>query len=253
MKSERRHELETNELADWVGHLPIWVKQNRNMLIYIAVVLVITGVLYYLKYARVDTASRMEAEVVTDAMSQLDFAKARILQGQSQGMNSSDVILEVVGRIEASAAGVENPSLAALALIKRAQALRVEMHYIAKSPPREIFSHQINQAKKLYTEAISIAADNTTLVAMATFGTGLCAEELGDSEEAAAIYNDITTNLEFAGTIFPAEAALRMSSLDENKSKVFFARSAPAPAPAGFGPADTDIIVPLRSDDEIAE
>lgn len=253
MKSERRHELKTNELADWVGHLPGWARQNRNVLIYLAIVLIAAGVFYYLKYRPMDTASRLEAETATTALSQLGFATAQILQGQAKGLDASDLILQVAANIETAAAGVKNPPIAALALIKRAQALRIEMHYMSKNPAEEIFVYQIKQAGKLYAEAMEKASGNATLTAMAQFGTGLCAEELGNFDEAEAIYNEIATNPDFAGTTFPAQAKLRASSLDDYKGKVFFAKAAPAPAPVRLGPAETDIIVPLRPVDEIVD
>ena len=33
MKSDHRHELKTNELADWMAHFPDWARENRNNLI----------------------------------------------------------------------------------------------------------------------------------------------------------------------------------------------------------------------------
>src|SRR4030042_1051622 len=36
MKSDHRHELKTNELADWMAHTPEWGHQNRNSIIGVA-------------------------------------------------------------------------------------------------------------------------------------------------------------------------------------------------------------------------
>ena len=41
MKSEHRHELKTNELAEWIGNLPQWARENRRMIIYVSVVAVL--------------------------------------------------------------------------------------------------------------------------------------------------------------------------------------------------------------------
>ncbi len=30
MKAEHRHELKTNELADWIVHFPQWFKENQT-------------------------------------------------------------------------------------------------------------------------------------------------------------------------------------------------------------------------------
>ncbi|MGD2093571.1 MAG: hypothetical protein PVH77_01035, partial [Phycisphaerales bacterium] len=42
MKSEHRHELKTNELADWLGHLPQWTKENlTSILIVLAIIIAV--------------------------------------------------------------------------------------------------------------------------------------------------------------------------------------------------------------------
>ncbi len=33
MKSEHRHELKTNELAEWIANFPTWAKENAKVLI----------------------------------------------------------------------------------------------------------------------------------------------------------------------------------------------------------------------------
>ena len=42
MKSEHRHELKTNELAEWISNFPSWTKENAKVLIPTIVVLVHT-------------------------------------------------------------------------------------------------------------------------------------------------------------------------------------------------------------------
>ena len=48
MKSDHRHELKTNELADWLAHFPEWANQNRTNIIAVAVVLAVVFDLWYL-------------------------------------------------------------------------------------------------------------------------------------------------------------------------------------------------------------
>ena len=50
MRPERRHELATNELADWIGNFPNWIKENKGTVIYVAVALVLIGISAYLYY-----------------------------------------------------------------------------------------------------------------------------------------------------------------------------------------------------------
>jgi len=41
MKAEHRHELKTNELAEWIANLPQWARDNGRMVIYLSVVAVL--------------------------------------------------------------------------------------------------------------------------------------------------------------------------------------------------------------------
>ena len=44
MKSDHRHELKTNELAEWLGNLPEWTKENLVTIIAVVVVVVVVVV-----------------------------------------------------------------------------------------------------------------------------------------------------------------------------------------------------------------
>ena len=65
MKADHRHELKTNELADWLGHFPEWAQENRTTLIAAgAVIVVLAVVLYFVRFYRAD-ASMHEHERLT--------------------------------------------------------------------------------------------------------------------------------------------------------------------------------------------
>ncbi|MHC4595136.1 MAG: hypothetical protein ACYS19_09345, partial [Planctomycetota bacterium] len=78
--------------------------------------------------------------------------------------------------------------MAALALIKQAEALRTELHYRPGTVSKEDLTAQINQAKAGYADAIERSSFNPSLMAKAKFGLGLCEEELGNFAEAEQIY-----------------------------------------------------------------
>ncbi|MCJ7728616.1 MAG: hypothetical protein MUO27_01860, partial [Sedimentisphaerales bacterium] len=59
MRAEHRHELKTNELAEWLNNLPIWAKQNLRIIIYVSAVVVIVAVSYlYHRYQKTVVAGR---------------------------------------------------------------------------------------------------------------------------------------------------------------------------------------------------
>ena len=41
MKAEHRHELKTNELAEWIANLPQWASDNLGMIILVFLVVVL--------------------------------------------------------------------------------------------------------------------------------------------------------------------------------------------------------------------
>jgi len=121
--------------------------------------------------------------------------------------------------------------MAALALIKQAEALRTELHYRPGTVSEQDVTAQINQAKAAYNEAIQNrlrGASNPSLTAAAEFGLGLCEEELGNFEKAQQIYQSIAENPDFEGTVPVAQAKHRLDTMADYKQKVIFK---PAPTP----------------------
>ena len=46
MKSDHRHELKTNELADWLSHLPEWTKENLLTIVITVAAVVAAAAIY---------------------------------------------------------------------------------------------------------------------------------------------------------------------------------------------------------------
>jgi len=134
--------------------------------------------------------------------------------------------------------------MAALALIKQAEALRTELHYRPGSVSVQDLTNQINQAKAAYTEAIQKSSANTSLKATAEFGLGLCEEELSNFQKAQQIYQGIVAKADYEGTVAKAAARHRLETMDDYRQKVVF-KLAPAPVAATqptiqLNPVDTN-------------
>ena len=68
MKSERRHELQHNELAEWLAKSAQAIKPYQNI-VFAAVVLVLIGVVAYTVWSRMSAAQTAEAwDVLSAAM-----------------------------------------------------------------------------------------------------------------------------------------------------------------------------------------
>ena len=230
MKSEHRHELKTNELAEWLGNLPQWTKENLTTIIIILAVIVAAAAIY-VRYSYRKSAAAQEQLEFTNLLNQLSASKVRVLNAQAQGTDLSFILIQPANSLGSFAQNTNNDRMAALALIKQAEALRTELHYRPGTVSKQDLTAQINQAKAAYTEAIQTrlkGTSNPSLTAAAEFGLGLCEEELGNFEEAQQIYQIIAANADFEGTVAIAAAKHRLETMADYKQKVIFK---PAPAP----------------------
>lgn len=237
MRPEHRHELKTNDLAEWIANLPQWFKKNRNRIIYVSVVIIIVGG-YYLWYNyQKNVVAVREKTFITNVLTQLPAKKARILYAYSQGIDASFELLDLAKLLSGLAEKTKNTKTAALALIEQGQILRTELHYRLKSPDQNQLKSQITQAKNAYNKALNLLEPNDvdnakklypSLIAEAKFGLGLCEEELGNFDEAKKIYTELTSSAELKDTTAAAQAKLRLDTMDEYEEKIAFK---PAPRP----------------------
>jgi predicted negative regulator of RcsB-dependent stress response len=236
MRPEHRHELKTNELAEWLSNLPQWSKENLKTIIYVSVVIILVAAAYFWKVYQKNTLSTGRQLELTGLINGIDRSKLQVLQAQTQGVDYSFILINIANNLQSLAQDTKNDLMAALALIKQAQALRTELHYRLGAVSEQDVVNQINRAKAGYNEAISrLKAAQTqgktdpSLLAMANLGLGLCEEEVGNFEQAKQIYRDITTNPQFKPTTAAVEAKLRLEKMDNYQSKVVFK---PSPKPA---------------------
>jgi len=249
MKSEHRHELKTNELAEWLSNLPQWTKENLTTIIVISTVIVAAAA-FYLWYRYSKSAVAEEQLEFTNLLNQLSASKMQVLNAQAQGRDLSFILLQPANSLGNFAQYAKSDQMAALALIKRAEALRTELHYRPGTVSEQDLTAQINQAKAAYTEAIQTRlkrTSNPSLMATAEFGLGLCEEELGNFEKAQQIYQVIAENPDFEGAVAVAQAKHRLETMADYKQKVIF-KPAPAPPDTSLLQRETDFSELIRAE-----
>ncbi|UCG49985.1 MAG: hypothetical protein JSU94_09400 [Phycisphaerales bacterium] len=229
MKSEHRHELKTNELAEWLTHLPQWTKDNLLTVIIVLVVIAAATAFYLWRALNERMLARKQFRLTT-LVSQLGQSKMQILNQGTQGRDLSYILLEPAGALKGFADEAGDGAMAALALIKRAEALRMELHYRKGAISRDDLESQTNQAKESYAAAVEKASSSPSLKAKARFGLGLCEEELGNLAEARRIYGDIAGDSSFDGTVAAAQARHRLKTMAEYSQKIAL-KPAPRPKP----------------------
>jgi hypothetical protein len=232
MKSEHRHELKTNELADWLAHFPQWIQDNRSTLIGAVVGIVLVIAVYFVRFYRKDVVSVRQHVQLTGLVTQIPSQKMTSARAASQGTDQSIALLSIGQDLKKFADGSGNDRLAALALIKHAETLRAELHYRPTAPGSEEGARQIEQAQSSYQAALARAASIPALAATAQFGLGLCEEELGNLDKAKEIYREVAQKAEYDGTTAQAAAADRLQTVDDYRGAVTF-RPAPQPKTEG--------------------
>ncbi|MHC4155383.1 MAG: tetratricopeptide repeat protein [Planctomycetota bacterium] len=245
MKAEHRHELKTNELAQWIANLPQWTKQHLTIIIIVSVVVVLgAGSFFYFRYQR-RTVSVGEQLRLTDLTTrQLAQNKRDILAAQGRGLDLAFVLLQLAGNLQTFANGAKSDDRAALALIKRGDALRAELHYRAQTVSKQDVASQAERAKNSYNDALEKAPSNPTLKGMAHFGIGLCEEELGNFQKAEQIYSDLVEKPEFEGTTVVVQARQRLETMGDYRKDVVF-----RVAPRVVRPPTTMPRIPFRLPD----
>jgi len=268
MKPKHRHELKTNELAEWLSNFPQWVKENLRMIIYVSVlIIVVAGVYLYNWYSKNVESVRKQVRF-TRLISQLPQNKVQILRAQQRDEDISFLLLRPASELKTLAETTKNDQMAALALIKHAEIIRIELHYRLESVSSEERQAQLNKAKKSYINAFnkakkgsgSAASANTgeyhwgpstspLLMARARFGEGLCEEELGNFAAAETIYRQLPENTSFEGTTAVAAAAQRLATMADYQKKIIF-RTPPAPEPAGSASGPVGSAPPMAEQDQ---
>lgn len=224
MKPDHRHELKTNELAEWLANLPQWAKENRTMIIAVVAVIVVAAFIYFWRYYTKNVVLVRQQLQFSGLISQVSQSKLQVLQAHNEGRDLSFILLQPAENLRMFAQKANSDQMAALAFIERAEAIRAELFYRIGQIDKDDLEIQINQAEASYNEAIRLSP-NKTLASTAKFGLGLCEEELGDFDNAQQIYREIVDNPNFDGTTAKAAAAHRLEIIADYKDDIIFIKA----------------------------
>ena len=250
MDREHRHELKTNELADWIANIPDYLQQHGKVLaggVFLVIAAVAVLFAWRLKgqtaFAEKAAAGTAILQAVQAEMP-LDAKLASLPTGPDQP-GSAEALQAAAAKLETTAQTAPDSSLAVLALIKQADTVRAILHYRSVVVGQDEIVQAANKASELYDRAIEEAAglpNEAELVGMARLGKALCAEELGQHDKAAEIYRQVIDDEALAGTVLPARARLRLDALEDSQGTYTFPEApatpaASAPTPGMLTPA----------------
>jgi len=241
MKAKHRHELKTNELAEWLSNLPQWAKENLTTIVIFCVLAggTVAGLIYYRYQSTVIKARQQQR--LTNLITRLPRLQTIIIRTSAADQDRSFELINLARNLRNFANRTQNNTYAAIALIRCGDAYRAELHYRAEIIRKADLRKQINQAKQAYQQALerlgeisndpnsrsakkqkTKTAISTQLIAMAKFKLGLCEEELDNFEKAKEIYNNIIQTNEFKITATYAQARERLAMIPDLKKNITF-------------------------------
>jgi len=229
MKSERRHELQTNELADWMGNLPQWFEENKFNVLISAVMVVIIAVSFYLWTSRNDYSVSREQYEFTTLAGQVQISKLQAASAKTEAGASTDAIRSAAEKLQGISGKLGSNESQAMALIESANADRTQAHFMAGADEKAI-QYQMEKAKKDYQQALDKGSKSVQIASLATFGLGITEEEQGNYENARTYYSKIANDPNYAGTVGAPLAATRIATLADYKDNFVFVDAPKAPA-----------------------
>jgi uncharacterized protein YciW len=221
MKAEHRHELKTNELAEWLGNLPQWANQNSKVIIGLAAAIVVLIGFYAWRTYDKNVIQAGRQEDFTNKLISVSETKGQVASSGLVATDTSYELKRVADDLKNLSNTTGNSDIAAFALIKQAEALRSDLHYTIETPDAAKITEQINNAKDAYTLALK-KSTKPVLKAIAEFGLGLCEEELRNFGQAKQIYQKVTESPEYAGTAIVAAAEIRLKTMSDYQTDITF-------------------------------
>ncbi len=235
MKSEERHRLKHNALADTLADLPDVIKEQgpRTLGLIMVGLCLFFGVIWILNQR--ESSKRQLSDALVQAM--IDTKSSQMLaaqQSQSGEMTeASDPFVQQTAVVEGNLATLEkgDTEMARMALLEEIKLLRSRLYFSA-----QLLSDQEKQ--DLLTriqsdcEKLDAASEGDILMqGMARMGLAMVAEERGDWDAAREIYQKFSSDKDTWGeTQFPFIARKRLADMKDWRSPVVFAEPSEEPA-----------------------
>ena len=154
MRSDHRHELKTNELADWIANFPEWANKNRTSLVAAAAVILVALLVYFVSFYRTNVVSVGNQTRLTTLVTEVPQQMSRIASAAMQGQDESYVLVQTEQDLQDFAQKSSNNDMAALALIQRGAAARAELHYRLSEISHDELVKQMAKAQASYQQAL---------------------------------------------------------------------------------------------------
>lgn len=242
MKSERRHELHTNSLAQALSHAPEFLREHGSKVLLGIIIVLLIAILVHQRTRR----SREELDSGWANITAARIAIGRLGMLPAQVKSPTDLVnlrrqvVESASSALTAVVGSDNPQLAAAAYLLRGDlnwtlANLPELPEAATQPSLKLegsSQEYLGRADEAYQKVIRVYADQTLSVSNARFGLAAIAENKRDWAAARTTYEAIKNDPKTIPS-YKTLADLKIAALGVIESPVYIApTSQPAPAPA---------------------
>ncbi|MGD9646871.1 MAG: hypothetical protein AB7U73_14240 [Pirellulales bacterium] len=210
MKTERRHELKTNELADWLGKSIGRVEENYK--VGLAIVVVVVLIVAVWAYLRNSAAEKMQES----------WAAYQRAAAEQESTQLDDVATRY--------ADMPGGACARLLLADRQLRAGADQLFADRADAND----QLRRALDNYQAVVDSRADLTPIVRQrALLGLARAAESLNDLPRAREAYQQLADTNRWPQAFYASEAQARLDALSRDSTKEFydwFAKQEPRPA-----------------------
>jgi len=241
MRSEERHKLKTNELADSLVGLRDWVKNNASQVV--GGIMIIAAVIIAVQWwfnSRAQGVQRHAVNLQQQLLSVERLQSNAASQAQDPDDKENTILLTTGYNIDAETAAMgqlakkgNKNGLGATALLAQADAFRSELMFSTEPLDDAAREDILTQASKLYEKAFTEAPNSAYAVGYGHLGLGLVAEDRGDMDAARKQYETILSHKDglLAGTVWPGHARQRLKVLEDIAGELITFPEAPEPEP----------------------
>lgn len=229
MKSEERHKLKSNELAESLVGIPDYLREHGKRLFtgILVVVLVVVGSVVF-RNSRV-AAQDNQAILLQSLVAETKAVQRQAVQRAQSGEQTDDLLVESYGdsaqSLENSLADLSQNSsgslIAKTASLQKARILRSRLFYTDTPMSQEKREDLLSQIDAIYNTVLQQSSNDVMALGVAKIGLALVAEDRLQWDQAKQAYRAILDDAQgqWAGTIFPSQASQRLEAITEIESE----------------------------------
>lgn len=212
MRSDRRHELQTNELSTQIEKVSESVKQNATLLTAIvggAIVVIVVGIWFV----------NQRANAQSDAWSRLRVNR-----------NDNTPATELLTKFEAVAKDNVSPAITRSAWLKVGQTAMFELMQNRdpnEAPDPEARKKLQASAEEAFKSVVANPGNDFTALGRALMGLGTIAEDRGEFDKAKDYYEQVVSNGKLKTTAIAGEAQYRIDHMQEWARMIEFPQAVP--------------------------